>query len=396
MTAPFEGLVVLELASVLAGPSVGQFFAELGAEVVKVENAAAGGDVTRRWKLPEEDADTDRPAYFAAVNWGKRSVALDLTDEDGRRILHDLARQADVAVTSYRPGAAEKLGADAETLRAVNPRLIVAEITGYGADDPRPGYDAVIQAEAGFTHMNGHPDGPPTKLPVALMDVLAAHQLKEAILVALLRRERTGEGATVTVSLLQAAVAALANQASNYLTAGHVPQRTGSDHPNIAPYGTPFRTADGGAVVLAVGTDRQFAALCGVLGLDGIAEAPAFSTNQRRVRNRPLLHGMLAEAIGQQGRDALLEKLRAANVPAGAVRDLRAVFLEAPAAELIVRDDGLAAVRTAAFTMDEVALTALTPPPRFAADTRAVLTERLGLASEEVDRLVQNGAVSEG
>ena len=252
---PFADLVVVELASVLAGPSVGQFFAELGATVLKVENPATGGDVTRRWKLPSEPADDDRSAYFAAANWGKQSLALDLTTPDGQRVLHDLARRADVIVASYKPGDAERLGADAATLCARNPRLIYAHIVGYppgSPDSERAGYDAVIQAESGFTFMNGAADGPPVKMPVALIDVLAAHQLKEAVLVRLWERERTGRGGSVTVSLFESAVAALVNQATNWLTAGHAPQRLGSEHPNIAPYGTLFPTADGHTVVLAV------------------------------------------------------------------------------------------------------------------------------------------------
>jgi crotonobetainyl-CoA:carnitine CoA-transferase CaiB-like acyl-CoA transferase len=377
MAAPLEGILVIELAGVLAGPLVGQFCAELGATVVKVEHGAAGGDVTRRWKLPQEDPDTDRPAYFAAANWGKRSVSLDLTTDRDRRTLHALAARADVVLTAYRPGQAEKLAADADTLRALNPRLIVAHLVGYSEDDSRPGYDAVIQAEVGFTFMNGDPESRPTKLPVALMDVLAAHQLKEALLVALLRRERTGEGATITVSLLQAGVSALANQASNYLTAGHVPQRMGSDHPNIAPYGTVFPAADGEALVLAVGTDRQFQALCGVLGLANLAEAPTFTTNQKRVRNRLLLHSLIEERIAQRRRDELLAALAEAGVPAGAVNDLRDVFRQPLANTLVVRDEesGLAAVRTVAFEIDGFETAPLTPPPVLGADTEAILAE---------------------
>ena len=320
-TSPLADLLVIELASVLAGPSVGMFFAEHGARVIKVE--APGGDVTRRWHLASEDAEDDRPAYFCAVNWGKESVVLDLRTEMGRSALHQLVAKADVVVSSFRPGHAERLGADAEALREVNPRLVVVEVTGYGPGDDRAGYDAVIQAEAGFTYLNGSSDGPPTKMPVALVDVLAAHQLKEAALVALLARERTGEGATVRVSLLGAAVASLANQAANWLTAGVSPQRLGSAHPNIAPYGTPYPTS-GGDIVLAVGTDRQFAALGAALGLDALAADPRFGTNAARVKNREALDEILVGAIASRDRDALLAELAKNGVPAGAVRDVPA------------------------------------------------------------------------
>ena len=290
---PLAGLRVLELAAVLAGPSVGQFLAELGADVVKVENVRTRGDVTRTWHLAVEEPSDDRPAYFCAANWGKRSVALDLAHPDGRAALHALARRADVVLTAYKPGDAERLGADAATLRALAPRLVVAALTGYGDGDPRAGYDAVVQAEAGFTHLNGEPDGPPTKMPVALMDVLAAHQLKEGVLLALLRRERAGEGAEVRVSLLGAGVAALANQGTAWLGAGVAPRRRGSAHPQIAPYGTLYPTADG-AVVLAVGTDAQFADLAAVLGLDALAADARFATNPARVRHRTALDEALA------------------------------------------------------------------------------------------------------
>lgn len=389
MPAPFADLVVLELASVLAGPSVGQFFAELGATVIKVENPATGGDVTRSWKLPEEPAADDRSAYFAATNWGKQSIALDLREPDGQAVLLDLARRADIVVASYKPGDAERLGADYATLSAVNPRLLYAQVVGYGADDPRAGYDAVIQAESGFTFMNGAPDGPPVKMPVALVDVLAAHQLKEALLVGLIERERTGHGAFVTVSLFQAAVAALANQASNYLTTGHVPQRLGSDHPNIAPYGTLFTTADDRHVVIAVGTDRQFAALCDVLDLADLVASAQFATNQKRVRNRPFLNHLLAERIGQHTRRDLLHRLAARHVPAGAVNDLAAVFAQSSAAALVVRDDetGLAAVRQAAFRATEPHT--ITPPPALGEHTRTVLADFLGYDDNRIDHLLK-------
>jgi crotonobetainyl-CoA:carnitine CoA-transferase CaiB-like acyl-CoA transferase len=393
MSAPFEDLVVLELASVLAGPSVGQFFAELGATVLKIENPRTRGDVTRGWKLPAE-GDGDRSAYFAAANWGKRSLAVDLGTPEGRGVLHDLAAHADVVVASYKPGDAERLGADADTLRALNPRLIYAHVVGYATDD-RAGYDAVIQAESGFTFMNGAPDGPPVKMPVALVDVLAAHQLKEAILVRLWQRKRTGRGGTVRVSLLQTGLASLANQATNWLTAGHAPQRIGSEHPNIAPYGTVFPTADGDAVVLAVGTDRQFAALCDVLGLGEIAAAPRFATNQQRVRHRAFLNHLLGGCIAERRRDDLLAALAARHVPAGAVNDLPAAFAHPDAAALVVEDEdgGLAGVRHVAFRTDDAEPAPLDPPPPFAADTRAVLAERLGYSDADLDRLTRAGAI---
>ena len=257
---PFAHLRVLELASVLAGPQVGQFFAELGAEVLKIESPA--GDVTRTWKTSAETAapsaleEAPVSAYFAASNWGKSSLVLDLTKPAGQTTLHRLAVQADIVLASYKPGDAEKLRADYATLSAENPRLLYGHLTGYGPDNARAGYDAVLQAEAGFMYLNAaSPGQPPQKMPVAMVDLLAAHQLKEGLLTALFQRERTGHGALVQVSLLDSALAALANQASTYLVTGHDPQPLGSGHPSVVPYGTVYRAADGRALVLAVGSD---------------------------------------------------------------------------------------------------------------------------------------------
>ncbi|MDQ2795504.1 MAG: CoA transferase, partial [Bacteroidota bacterium] len=271
---PFAHLRVLELASVLAGPQVGQFFAELGAEVLKIESPA--GDVTRTWKTSAETtvstatpaaAATAVSAYFSASNWGKTSLVLDLTTPAGQAELHRLAASADIVLASYKPGDAAKLRADYATLAAQNPRLLYGHLTGYGPDNPRAGYDAVLQAEAGFMYLNAPgPGQPPQKMPVAMVDLLAAHQLKEGLLTALYQRERTGHGALVQVSLLDSALASLANQAATYLVAGHDPQPLGSGHPSIVPYGTVYRTANGRQLVLAVGSDGQFRQLCAALG----------------------------------------------------------------------------------------------------------------------------------
>jgi crotonobetainyl-CoA:carnitine CoA-transferase CaiB-like acyl-CoA transferase len=203
MKTPLEGLKVLELASVLAGPSVGMFFAELGATVYKIENVTTQGDVTRKWKLPKEDSETDISGYFSSVNWGKLSFAVDLCHEEGLNIIYSLAEQCDIVLVSYKPGDAEKLRVDYNSLKKFNEKIIYSHITGYGLDNPRAGFDAIIQAESGFTYMNGEPDGPPTKMPVALMDILAAHQLKEAILLALYYREVSGKGQYIETSLFQ-------------------------------------------------------------------------------------------------------------------------------------------------------------------------------------------------
>ena len=392
-----DDLLVLELASVLAGPSVGQFFAELGAAVIKVENPRTKGDVTRRWRAPRvDDAEEsdDRSAYFCCCNHGKQSIALNLSAEAGQDVLHELAGESDVVLASYRPGSAEALGADYETLSAVNPELIYGHVTGYGPDRARAGYDAVIQAESGFMHMNGAADGPPTKLPVALMDVLAAHQLKEGLLVALLSRERDGDGAYVPVSLFQAAVSGLVNQATNWLVAGHSPQRMGSAHPNIAPYGTPYSTADQRSIVLAVGTDRQYAALCEILGRPDLANDPRFATNADRVEHRDALTQILNAQIGRFEAEDFLTALHEHNVPAGKVRDVPAVF-DQPTAQAMVfnAENDPPSLRQAAFPHPNGASFSLAPPPHYAEHTATVLRERLGCSPERINTLAKEDVI---
>jgi len=333
----FRDLKVIELASVLAGPSVGQFFAELGARVIKIENPKSGGDVTRSWKLPKEDQSSAQSAYFLSVNWGKEHLFLDLGLEDDYAQVLGLIKQADVVIASYKPGDANKLKVAYAQLKAINPKLIYASITGYGNDNPRAGYDAIVQAESGFMYMNGHPGNPPTKMPVALIDVLTAHQLKEGILLALLKREQTGNGSQVKVSLFETGVASLTNQALNWLHAGHVPQQLGSEHPNIAPYGTVFYSKDDKPLVLAIGTDRQFAGLCDVLGIAETARDELFNQNRLRVINRHDLNAKLSSAIGKWTRQALLAELYKSHIPAGAVNNMQDLF-EIPLAKAMVLD----------------------------------------------------------
>ena len=335
MTNLLASLTVVELASVLAGPSVGMFLAELGATVIKIENARTGGDVTRRWRAPGEAAD-GLSAYYCSINYGKTTRLLDLQTAADQATVHGLVRTADVVITNFQPRVAAKLRMDVPTLRALNERLIVAELIGFPDDPARPAFDVVLQAESGFLYMTGSPDGPPVKMPVALIDVLAAHQLREGILLALLQRARTGKGAHVHASLLEAALASLVNQANNYLMAGHVPQRMGSAHPNIAPYGDQFVTADGVAFVLAVGSDRQFAGLCAVLGLPKMAEDERFRTNAQRLAHRAALNTVLGEAIGQKSATPLFAALQDRRIPYGRIRPMNEV-LDLPTAQAMLR-----------------------------------------------------------
>jgi crotonobetainyl-CoA:carnitine CoA-transferase CaiB-like acyl-CoA transferase len=332
----FAGLRVVEFASVLAGPAVGMFFAELGAEVIKIENKTTAGDVTRSWKQAAERADAPISAYWCSVNWGKKHLFLDLNAPAERAEAIEIALSADVVISNFKPSSARRMGVDADSLRAQNQGIIYAQLNSFAdPEDESPAFDMVLQAEAGFLSMCGEPGRAPVRMPVAFIDVLAAHQLKEAVLLALLHRARTGEGCTVSTSLMESALASLLNQASNYLMTGRVPQRMGLRHPNIAPYGDAFACSDGQMVVLAVGTERQFVQLCSVLQLENLLQSPDFQTNAARVQHRERLAEILATAISQLALDAFMAACKTNAVPAARVRDLRQVF-EMPAAQEMI------------------------------------------------------------
>jgi crotonobetainyl-CoA:carnitine CoA-transferase CaiB-like acyl-CoA transferase len=399
-----NGLTVLELSSVLAGPSVSQFLSELGAFVVKIENKQTRGDVTRTWKLKTEtnaggnNNHDDRTAYFHCCNSGKQSIAVDVTKMAGLDIVHRLVERSDIVVASYKPGDAEKLQLDYNTLRELNPSLIYACISGYGQDDSRAGYDAVIQAEAGFQYMNGSPESLPCKMPVALMDVLAAHHLKEGILVSLLHRERTGEGSFVQVSLIKAAVSSLANQATGYLMANSIPERQGSEHPSICPYGTVFQTGDGRFVVFAVGTDSQFVRLCKILDCQEMTVDERFQTNACRVNNREECTSWLQEKVAEfQDRDELLNRLVSVKVPAAGVNAMDEVFAMPQARDVVLSDSVLrkpSGLRQVAFDMSFMQqLPNMTVPPHYGQHCESVLKNTLGLTSKEVNKLILDGVI---
>ncbi len=383
-------MTVLEFASVLAGPAVGQFFAELGAEVIKVENPRTGGDVTRTWKSPGEPTD-DRSAYFSSVNWGKRSVAIDLLTDEGRAIAMQLAMRAQIVLSSFKPGDAEKLQVDYKTLSRHNPGLVYGQISGYGPENPRVGYDAIIQAEAGFMSMNGEPGGQSLKMPVALVDLLAAHHLKEGLLLALLEKSRSGRGRLVEVSLIQAALSSLANQGSNWLVGGKIPARQGSAHPNIAPYGELFPTSDDREILLGVGTDAQFNALCQVLGVADVADDERFRTNLGRVANRAELIGIIGQAIIRREVEELWETLTRARVPAAIVRNVREAVETPEARQLLLEHGRLKGLRTFAANTDT--FSHILPPPRLGQDTRDILTTLLALSVENVENLLQKRVI---
>lgn len=334
---PLRGLKVIDASSVLAGPSVGMFFAELGAEVIKVEHPKHK-DVTRSWKLPSEKSKTEVSAYFSSVNFGKEYVFLDLKNGSDRRAFDELLTDVDILLMNFKRSDYEKFGLTDARLREKYPQLIAGKISGYGSDSDRVAYDLILQAESGFMSMNGQPDGPPTKMPVAFIDVLAAHHLKEAILLSLYRREKLGKGAIVGVSLYDAAVSSLVNQASNYLMAGHIPQRIGSKHPNIAPYGELFTTKDGQTITFAIGSDTHFEKLCDTLKLFDLPKDVRFASNQARVLHRDELFDVLTTHVSEWESQKLLSTLQDLNVPAGAIKNLHEVFSNTRAKALVLSE----------------------------------------------------------
>jgi crotonobetainyl-CoA:carnitine CoA-transferase CaiB-like acyl-CoA transferase len=329
----FENLVVIELASVLAGPYAGRFFREHGAQVIKIENPKQGGDVTRTWRNGNEKSD-GISAYYASVNQGKKVIFLDLTTAEGHQKLLELLDSADILLTNFRIGEDEKFNLKLEVLKEQFPQLIIGQIDGFGLDDPRAAYDMVLQAESGYLSMTGSKNHP-AKLPVALIDVLAGQQLKTGILMAMLQKQSSGKGGIVRVSLKDAAIASLMNQSANYLMSNWIPTAMGTLHPNIAPYGEYCRCKDGKDLVLAIGNNKQFEALLHVLDLHQLLNDVRFKENPDRVKNREALHLILNEAFKNAALDVWMKALVSVGVPAGAIKSVDEVLSDPSVAWMI-------------------------------------------------------------
>ncbi|MCX7889388.1 MAG: CoA transferase [Rhodobacteraceae bacterium] len=328
MAAPLEGVKVVELARILAGPWAGQTLADLGAEVIKVESPE--GDDTRRWGPPFVGEGADRAAaYFHSCNRGKRSVVADFTTAEGQALVRRLAGDADVVIENFKVGGLRKYGLDYDSLRAVNPRLVYCSITGFGQDGPyaaRAGYDFIIQGMSGLMSFTGEPDGQPMKSGVAITDVFTGIYAATAILAALHQRARTGTGQHIDMALLDVALAVTANQAMNYLVSGRPPARMGNAHPNLVPYAV-FDCADG-FIILATGNDSQFRRLCAILGLEALAEAPQYLTNADRIANRARLTAEITARTRAWAKADLLAACEAQGVPAGPINDMAEAFAD--------------------------------------------------------------------
>src|SRR5436853_3131777 len=319
---PLAGLRVVDLSRVLAGPLCTMILGDLGADVIKIERPGSGDD-TRTWGPPFVDGDA---AYYLSLNRNKRSVVVDLSSEDGAADARKLVAAADVVIENFRPGVMESFGLGLDALREEHPRLVTCTLTAFGEDpsETRPGYDIIMQALSGLMSVTGEPDGDPVKVGVALLDVIAGLYAAIGILAALTERDRTGRGRHVSVSLFDAAAAAMVNQAANQLLGGIVPSAMGTAHPNIVPYQA-FRASDR-SFILAAGNDRLFARTCEVIGRPELAEDPRFATNEARVRERETLVPLLQEILGTATAEHWLSALEEAGVPCAPVRRLDEVF----------------------------------------------------------------------
>jgi len=348
MTTPLDGIRVVELARILAGPWAGQALADLGADVIKVE--APEGDDTRRWGPPFlERAGERSAAYFHATNRGKRSVVADFATAEGQALVRRLVADADVVIENFKVGGLAKYGLDWPSLAAINPRLIYCSITGFGQTGPyahRAGYDFIIQGMAGLMSVTGPEGGQPQKVGVAVTDVFTGVYAATAVLAALVQRGRTGRGQHIDMALMDVATGIMANQAMNYLATGVAPRQMGNAHPNLAPYAV-FDCADGW-IILAVGNDGQFRKLCSLLGLEALGDAAEYATNADRVANRVRLTETLMAATRLWSKAALLVACETAGVPAGPINDLAEVFADpqVQARGMQIAAGGMAGVRS--------------------------------------------------
>jgi crotonobetainyl-CoA:carnitine CoA-transferase CaiB-like acyl-CoA transferase len=405
MTVCLAGIRVLDLSRILAGPWATQLLADLGAEVIKVERPGDGDD-TRGWGPPfvsgAHEADLFS-AYYLAANRGKKSLAVDLSSQDGRVIIESLARSCDVVVENFSVGVARRLGFDFETLSAINPRLIYCSITGFGQTGPhkdKPGYDLLIQAMGGLMSITGLPEGEPMKVGVAVADILTGLYATVAILAALNERHTSGLGQHIDLALLDVQVATLANQGMNFLASGKAPPRNGNAHPNIVPYQA-FATSDG-HIVVAVGNDAQFARLVAALGLPDLSADPRFVKNAARVQNRTALIPILSQKIRSLRKLDLLRDLEENRVPAGPINEMHEVFADPQieARGLVVEQD-LTEGRPRLKTLGNPIRLSRTPvrydkaPPRLGAHTEEILRDELGTPKSKLDQLIEQGAVAQ-
>lgn len=399
-------LKILDLSRILAGPWATQMMADLGAEVFKIENPA-GGDDTRRWGppfLPETESERRDAAYFSAANRNKRSLAIDITKPEGAQAIRDLASHCDVMIENFKLGGLAKYGLDYESIRAVRPDIIYCSITGFGQTGPyasRAGYDFLIQGMSGLMSVTGVPDGQPgagpMKTGIALCDLFTGMYATVSILAALNHRHETGEGQYIDCALMDSQLAALSNQATNFLCSGTSPVRMGNSHPNVVPYHV-YAVRDG-HIIIACGNDRQFRRLCAALEIPELADDPRYATDDARVENRDTLDAAIEEKTIAFGRDDVIALLEKATVPCGPINTVEDAFADphTAARELVVSQPrGAGDVRTVAFPakLSKTPADYRLPPPILGADTQDVLAEVCGYDDERIAGLKDTGAIS--
>lgn len=391
--SPLEGITILDLTRVLSGPYCTMLLADMGARVIKVEQPGKGDD-TRAWGPPFLEGES---AYFLSINRNKESLTLDFKHPEGQALLRRLIAQADVLVENFRPGTLTKLGFDYGTLAAQHPRLVYCSVSGFGQTGPRrhqPGYDAVIQAEAGLMSITGPPDGPPFRLGVAIADIVSGMFAAFGVSMALFARARTGRGQEVDIAMLDSVAALLTYQAGNYFASDTVPGRLGNRHPSIVPYET-FAASDGD-FVLAVGTDEQWRKFREVASLP---DDPRFATNRQRVMAYDLLRPFVAHALARQPRQFWIDRLTGAGVPCGSVRNLRELFADPQisARDMIARVEhstiGTLRALGLPVKLSDTPGAVRTPPPRLGQHTDAVLGQDLGMSADTIAGLRRQNVI---
>ena len=396
MTLPLTGIRIVDFSRILAGPYCTMMLGDLGADVIKIERPGAGDD-TRQWGPPFAAGES---AYYLCCNRNKRSVTLNLKHPEGRELAIRLAQQADVLVENFLPGTMDKFGLGYDDLAQANPRLVYCSLTGFGQTGPRrdePGYDIMIQALSGVMSITGESDGPPMKLGVAISDITAGMLASQAILAALLGRERSGKGERIDLSLFDSTLSWLANIGQNYLVSGEVPQRQGTAHPNIVPYQS-FEASDG-SLIIAVGNDDQFRRFCGLIARPELANDPRFGTNRARVEHRTELIPVIAQLIAGRPVAAWLSALDAAEIPCGAVNTVdRALADPQVAAREMLIDVPHPLIGPLKLIGSPVKLSNAgafprRPPPCLGEHTAEVLRELLDLTTEEISRLSTSHAI---
>lgn len=388
MAGALDGLVVLDLSRILAGPTCTQLLGDLGAKVIKIENPSTAGDDTRAWGPPyvmgADGKDTDLSAYFMAANRNKLSVAVDIATPEGQATIRALAAGADVMLENFKPGGLVKYGLDHAAMTAAHPGLVYCSISGFGQTGPnaaKPGYDLMAQGFGGIMSLTGAADAEPMKVGVGIADVMCGMYAAVGILAALRHRDRTGEGQHIDVALVDSQIAWLINEGVNYLTSGKVPQRRGNGHPNIVPYQV-FEASDG-HVIVAAGNDAQFRRACVFLGVEGLADTPDYATNPARLRNRETLLATLVPLFRARSMAAITAGLEAAGVPVGPVSRVdQALASDQVAARGMVVSMPRADVKGGAvrllgnpLNLSRTPVTYRRPPPRFGEDSAAVLDD---------------------